>query len=155
MPQEPRHGEPKKWLKTSEGWVRAQLLLATLQEPPKRGSLRELLLRLFIMMREEAEFLKHRALVVMLVDKKQGGEAFDEYLKAAFPYLEVEKNREKSAVLEMLQKEVSRGPLAIKKVSAPNVRSRLHANHARSDKVLARIGPSIPLGDMANGKRRG
>jgi len=105
------------------------------------------------MMREEAEFLKWRSLVVMLIDKKQGGEAFDEYLKAAFPYLEVEKTREKSSIIEMLQKEVSRGPITIKKVSTPAVRSRLHGNKGRSDKVLARIGPTIPLGDTTDEKR--
>ncbi len=130
--------------------MRAQLLLATLREPPKSGSLRELVLRLLIMMKEEAEFLKWRALAVLLIDHSKGAEAFDAYTKAAFPYIEQEKSREKEDLLAMLRREVSRGPLTVKKVEKPKARSRLQAsydrNAARSDKVLSRIGATIPIG---------
>lgn len=131
--------------------MRAQLLLATLREPPKAGSLRELVLRLLIMMKEEAEYLKWRALAVLLLDHSKGGEAFDAYTKAAFPYMDQEKSREKDDLLKALQREVSRGPVAIKKVEQPKVRSRLHntcaRNTSRSDKVLSRIGATVPMGD--------
>lgn len=131
--------------------MRAQLLLATLREPPRKGTLRELVLRLLIIMKEEAEYLKWRAIAILQVDKSKGAEAFDEYTKAAFPYQERDKSREKEALLEMLRKEVSRGPLTIKKIEKPKVRSRLHAAYdrnasSRSDKVLSRIGTAIPLG---------
>ena len=130
--------------------MRAQLLLATLREPPKAGSLRELVLRLLITLKEEAEYLKWRALAMLLLDHSKGAEAFDAYTKAAFPYMEQEKSKQQEDILAALRREVSLGPLAIKKVGVPKVRSRLQAtcarNTARSDKVLSRIGSTIPTG---------
>ena len=136
---------------TSEGWVRAQILLATLREPPRKGSLRELVLRLLTTMKEEAEFLKWRAIGMLIIDKTKGAEAFDEYEKSAFPYIEKDKAKSHNDTIGILKREVARGPLAIKKLEKKKVRSRLHASYdqnasSRSDKVLWRIGSTTSVG---------
>jgi hypothetical protein len=100
------------------------------------------------MMKEEAEFMKWRAIATLMVDRVKGAEAFDEYAKSAFPYLEKERSKEKNDLIEALRREVANGPISIRKVGKPKAKSRLRAsydrNAIRSDKVLSKIGPVIP-----------
>lgn len=63
---------------------------------------------------EEIEHAKLRALAQILLDKDKGVEAFQDYMKTAFPYLETAKEREKSGWIAKLKEEVARGAMSIK-----------------------------------------
>lgn len=133
---------------TPEGWTRANILLQTLREPPPRGSVRESVLRLFIMQREEAEHAKFRALAQLLVDKDAGVKAFEEYFDTAFPYIKKEMQKQDMSLAKMLQREVERGALAVSRTNSDRkVRSRLRVKYQRSaelaNKVVDKVGTSM------------
>ena len=141
----------KKWITTPEGWTRASILFQTLREPPPRGSVRESVLRLFVMQKEEAEHAKFRALAQLLVDKEAGAKAFEEYFDAAFPHIKRELRKEDMSFAEILQKEVSHGGLSVQRLSSQKkVHSRLRRRYERrgpelADKVTSKIGAGMRL----------
>ncbi len=100
-------------------------MLRTLNAPPKKGSLRESALILLLMRLENIEHAKFRAQAQIYLDQKQGVEAFEEYMKIAFPYLESIKQREKSDHIKALEDWVKRGPLKVTPMLAPKMQSRL------------------------------
>lgn len=112
-------------MKTPEGWARATLLLKTLQAPPPAGSLQESVLILLLMRLESIEHAKFRALAQVQIDPKEGVDAFEDYMKIAFPYLDALKRRDRQEFLEILKKEVSKGALQITPVMPMEVKSRL------------------------------
>ena len=120
-----RHGEVGKWMKTPEGWVRANLLLRTLTVPPAKGTLRESALMLLMMKLETIEHTKFRALSQIIMDQEKGVEAFEEYMKLAFPYLESIKGRDKQMHIDILKQEISRGPMMVTPMQQPMAKSRL------------------------------
>lgn len=115
----------REWLETPEGWGRAQLLMSTLREPPKFGSVRETVLIMFTLMQERGNHARLRALVQSIVDKEKGVEAFEDYMKVAFPWIETAKGRERLDHMKKLMNEVKRGPLAVAPMAMPRVSSRL------------------------------
>jgi hypothetical protein len=122
-----------KWLGTPEGWARANLLLKTLRAPPQQGTLRESVLTLMMMKLEAIEHARFRALAQITIDKDKGVEAFEEYMKIAFPYLEASKRQERKGHIEKLQKEVSLGPMAVRALPGPpRMRSRVSEAKAAS-----------------------
>jgi len=139
----------KKWLTTPEGWARANILFQTLREPPPRGSVRESLLRLLVMQKEEAEHAKFRALAQLLVDKEAGAKAFEEYFDAAFPHIKKEMQETDMSLAKFLHREVERGGLAVRRIdSGRRVHSRLRVKYNKgsaemADKVMTRIGTSM------------
>lgn len=100
-------------------------MLKTLSAPPQRGSLRESVLILLMMKLETIEHARFRALAQITVDKNKGIEAFEEYMKIAFPYLEASKKQERKSSIEILKQEIGRGALVVKPVTSPNMRSRV------------------------------
>jgi hypothetical protein len=74
---------------------------------------------------ETIEHARFRALAQITIDKEKGVEAFEEYMKIAFPYLEATKKRERKHHIEKLQQEVSRGALVVQAVDNPLMRSRI------------------------------
>lgn len=88
-------------------------MLQTLQAPPKVGSLREWVLILLLHKLEDIEHARLRAVVQVLVDRKQGVEAFEDYMKIAFPYLEGRKRREKEDAKKLLASWITEGPLKV------------------------------------------
>lgn len=137
-------------MKTPEGWAKANLLLKTLQAPPQKGSLRESVLILLLMKLETIEHARFRALAQIIVDQKKGVDAFEEYMKIAFPYLEIAKSRDKEKHIEMLKKEVGRGPLAVKVLQQPVAKSRLKQRmisrtKQQSDKLYNKLGGTLPI----------
>lgn len=109
-------------------------MLKTLTAPPPRGSLRESVLILLMMKQETIEHARFRALAQITIDKNKGIEAFEEYMKIAFPYLEASKKQERSQHIEHLKREVSRGALVVKPVTNPNLKSRVAAAKASRSK---------------------
>ena len=59
------------------------------------------------------------------LDSEKGVEAFEEYMKAAFPYLEATKRREQDDIIEQLNKEAKQGPMSIKPLGQPTFKSKL------------------------------
>lgn len=118
--------------------MRASILFQTLREPPPKGSVRESILIMYVMHKEEAEHAKFRALAQLLVDKEAGVKAFEEYFDLAFPHVKKEAQREGMSLAKALQKEVSRGPIAVSKVGDnKKVRSRLKVRYNKRSKELA------------------
>jgi len=136
---------------TPEGWTRANILFQTLRKPPPRGSVRESVLRLLVMHKEEAEHAKFRALAQLLIDKEAGAKAFEEYFDIAFPHIKKELQEQDMSLAKLLQNEVSRGGLAVHKVgSTKRVRSRLKVKYnkrsaALADKVMTKVGAGMRL----------
>jgi hypothetical protein len=108
------------------------LLLATLQAPPRFGSLREWVLILTLHRLEDVEHAKFRALAQVTLDKDQGVKAFEDYMKIAFPYLEGRKKAQKDEAKGALKKWISEGAFKITPVVQNNIRSKLKT------RVLAR-----------------
>jgi len=135
--------EHKKWLATPEGWARCTLLLHTLRSPPEKDSLREVALTYFLQVRDDIEHAKLRASVQALIDPSKAKEAFDDYMRIAFPYLETVKQRDKNTLLEVLSQEVAKGGLTVteidtgkrKKAVAVTTVSREEYNKARQADV--------------------
>ena len=121
-------------MRTPEGWARANLLLQTLQAPPPSGSLQESVLILLLMRLESIEHAKFRALAQIELDPKAGVEAFDEYMKMAFPYLDAIKRRDQQDLMEHLKKEVARGAIQVTPVMPTKMKSRLKTRLQRRTK---------------------
>lgn len=115
----------REWLETPEGWGRAQLLMSTLKEPPRFGSVRETVLIMFTLMQERSNHARLRALVQSMVDKEKGVEAFEDYMKVAFPWIETAKGRERMDYMKKLLHEIKRGPLSVTPMAMPKASSRL------------------------------
>lgn len=122
----------------------ANLLLATLKEPPRTGTLRGFVLTMLLVKREENELAKWKAMVQAIVKPDAGPASWDAYFKTAFPWVEVAKGREKDDFIKRLKEEISRGPLEIKKQKDDKAfRSRLKAKVVSREEIIER--PPIPL----------
>lgn len=100
-------------------------MLRTLHAPPKKGSLRESALILLLMKLENIEHAKFRAQAQIFMDQEKGVEAFEEYMKIAFPYLESIKKRDRADHIKALEKWVKQGPMKVIPMVAPKLRSRM------------------------------
>jgi len=123
-------------------------MLQTLQAPPPRGSLQESALILLLMKQESIEHARFRALAQITIDNEKGVEAFEEYMKIAFPYLESAKSQDRKKFIDLLQKEASRGPIGVTAVPEPKIRSKLKRKMSsvtpemkqRADKLYKKLG---------------
>ena len=111
-------------------------MLRTLNAPPKKGSLRESALILLLMKLENIEHAKFRAQAQIFMDHEKGVEAFEEYMKIAFPYLESVKKREKADHIRALEDWVKTGPLKITPMLSPKMQSRMKHKIVTVDKKL-------------------
>lgn len=75
--------------------------------------------------RETIEHARFRALAQITIDKEKGIEAFEEYMKIAFPYLEASKKKERGDHIKALQHWVSKGPIGVQPLVMPKMKSRL------------------------------
>lgn len=111
-------------------------MLRTLRAPPQPGSVRESVLLMALMMEENIEHAKFRAAQQLQLDKDKGVEAFEEYMKIAFPYLDTVKRRDRAKFIEILQQELSRGPLRVSALAQPKLRSRLKQQQIRNRRTV-------------------
>jgi hypothetical protein len=93
---------------------------------------------LFVLKKEQIEHARLRALAQAVISKDKGKEAFDEYMKVAFPWLATTKRREKDDHLKVLFAEVKKGGLSIKPLWEEKMRSRL------KHRVVERDAPPPP-----------
>lgn len=138
-------------MRTPEGWTRVNILFQTLREPPPRGSVRESVLRLFVMQQEETEHAKFRALAQLLIDKEAGAKAFEEYFDIAFPHVKQESEKRDMSLAKLLQREVQQGGLSVQRMSSgKKVNSRLKVRYDQrsnelANKVLSTVGTSMRI----------
>ncbi len=89
---------------------------------------------MLLMRLESIEHAKFRALAQIEIDPKAGIEAFDEYMKMAFPYLDGMKRQERKGLLETLKREVARGAVVVTPIAMPKMKSRLKTRLTRREK---------------------
>jgi hypothetical protein len=94
----------------------------------------------FVLKKEYVEHARLRALATAIVNKEKAGEAFDEYRKEAFPWVETQTKRDNAAHAKLLQDEVKRGVLGIRPLWEANqqakVRSRMKTKVVAAEKPL-------------------
>lgn len=121
--------------------------------PPKKGTLRESALTLLLMKIESIEHAKFRALAQIIVDQEKGVDAFEEYMKLAFPYLEASQSRDKQQFIDILKQETSKGPMGVTAMQQPKSQSRLKkrivrntekTNPVRQGKLYDQLGKRVP-----------
>ena len=109
-------------------------MLKTLQVPPRPGSLREWVLILLLDRLEDVEHARFRALAQIIIDKDSGIEAFEDYMKIAFPSLQGRKQKQKEEAKAALMSWIQEGPLKVTPMVQPGAaRSRLKS------RVVARM----------------
>lgn len=109
-------------------------MLRTMQAPPPTGSLQEWVLISLIDKTEAIDLAKFRALAQLIVDKEKGVEAFEEYLKIAFPGFESRKQREREGMHKQLRQWTDSGPLQVVSLEEPTARSKLKTRMVRVTK---------------------
>ncbi len=82
---------------------------------------------LLILKKEQVEFARLRVLAQSIVNKDKGPEAYDEFRKMAFPWVETQRNRDRAEHIKLLKEEIKRGVLGITPLWENNrkIRSRL------------------------------
>jgi hypothetical protein len=94
------------------------MLYNTLQKPPPKGSLQEWVLILYLDRVEAIEHAKFRALAQILLvagsdDQSAGTEAFEDYMKQAFPNAETRKKKKQEDMMNALKEWVGLGALGV------------------------------------------
>jgi hypothetical protein len=106
---------------------------------------------LLMMKLETIEHSRFRALSQIIIDQEKGVEAFEEYMKLAFPYLEAVKSRDKEKYIDMLKREVARGPMLVTPMKQTQLRSRLKQRAAKrgsregADRLYKHMGDTLPI----------
>lgn len=106
-------------------------MLKTLQAPPPKGSLQECALILLLDRLEDIEHARFRALAQIVIDKEKGVEAFEDYLKLAFPSLALRKKEREQEIHKALKAWTGAGPLKVTPLSVPTGRSRMKMRVAK------------------------
>ncbi len=110
---------------------------------------------MLLMRLEDIEHAKLRALAQIFMDKEKGVEAFDDYMKKAFPYLDSIKNKEKSDHIKALERWVKSGPMKVTPLTTPKMQSRLKTKAAagpkkkfdekKADALYSKLGSTLPI----------
>lgn len=100
-------------------------MFSALREPPPKGSLRESVLLLYVLKKEEIQYMRDLAVAQILVSKEKGAEVFDKYTKTMFPWTEVAKTREEDQHKKILEQIVRAGPLTVRPMQEMKSKSRL------------------------------
>jgi hypothetical protein len=98
---------------------------------------------------ESIEHAKFRALAQIQISKKEGVEAFEEYMKLAFPYLAAVKQQKHAQAIKILEAEIKRGAFSIRPQAQPLMRSKLQS------RITSRKKPQSPEEADALYKRMG
>lgn len=90
---------------------------------------------LLVLKKEYIEYSRLRALAQSIINKEEGPKAFDEFKKAAFPWVETQAKRDREEHIKILQNEIKRGTLAIRPLwdATKQVRSRLKTKVVEAD----------------------
>ena len=99
---------------------------------------------LLILKKDHIEFTRLRALAQSFINKEKGPEAFDEFRRAAFPWVETQQKRDQQATIKILQDEIKKGALAIKGGLWDNTPTRAIKSRLRTKVVEADSAPRTP-----------
>jgi hypothetical protein len=113
---------------------------------------------MYVLKRDEMEHARLRALATAIINKEKAVEAFDDYMKAAFPWLETQKHRDRQDSIKLLNEEIKRnaGGFSIKPLWAEKnkIRSRLKTkvvegsiprSKKEMDSIYNKLGKTIPV----------
>lgn len=100
-------------------------MLATLREPPPRGSAQSYVLQALVIRKDQIEYMRTRALIQTLYDKEKANEALKDYREAQMPYYRKNQQDDRQRHIKLLMQEVSRGPIGIAPVMTKQVKSKL------------------------------
>lgn len=87
---------------------------------------------------ESIEHARFRALAQILISKEHGTEAFEEYMKLAFPYLEATNRKRNEEAIRVMEQEIKRGPLVVKPQQTTVLKSKMQS------RILSRKKPLTP-----------
>lgn len=106
------------------------------KEPPRPGSLKEVLFIMIQMKRELARFHETLVITQAVRDDDSGDatqKAFETYRDSLMPYLRKELKVEQERVIQALRDEAGKGPLQVTPITNPSVaRSKLKQDLARA-----------------------
>ena len=99
-----------------------------------------------ILRMEEIEAAKTRALLQGLLKAEEGPNAWKDFFRLAFPWVETAKKRDEKDIIKRLQEEVARGPLSITPQQEQRYRSRLKTTPipAPLNDVAKRLASKLP-----------
>lgn len=130
-------------------------MFSTLREPPKKGSLRESVLLLYVLKREDISYMRDLAVAQMQISKEKGVELFNEYRQKMFPWVDKAQEREKDFHKNLLAQIVKNGPISVTPLHTPQAKSRLvqrkervettPAQRKRQNDLYKKLGKSIPV----------
>jgi len=109
---------------------------------------------MLIIQKDRIEHAATRMLTQSQINPEAGPKSYDEYVKIRYPYLETAKKREHDDAIARLNAEVKKGPMVIRPMGEPNIKSKLHKKIQRSDlekpsdvssRLMKKIGRSLPL----------
>lgn len=100
-------------------------MLATLREPPPRGSVQDIILQALIVKKDQIEYAKTKVIVQTLFDKEKAQEALEEYRDLQFPYYQGVQRKEREANIKRLMAEVTQGAMTVTPLWSPKVKSKL------------------------------
>jgi len=115
------------------------------KEPPRPGSLLEVLFIMIQMRRELARFQETMVIVQAARDDDTGDatqKAFENYRNTLMPYLKKELDEERKRVINALREEANKGPMSVSPSMSPTMaRSKLR-QELHKVKSAARYGGS-------------
>lgn len=89
---------------------------------------------LYVSRLEEIEMARFHALAQVIVDAEHGMEAYESYLRVAFPGFEGRKKRSEDEFKQQLKDWVDTGPLKVVPMQAPQMKSKLRTRSAKVTK---------------------
>lgn len=96
------------------------MLRQTLQAPPPKGSLQEWALIFLLDRIEDIEHARFRALAQIIIDKEVGVEAFEDYMRIAFPSMQQRKKKRDDVMKDALAAWIGSGPLSMTPMNVPS-----------------------------------
>lgn len=114
---------------------------------------------MYVLKREHVEHGRLRALATAIINKEKAGEAFDDYMKTAFPWLQTQKGKQHQESIDQLKAEIKRASkgYAIRPLweQKSKVRSRLKTkvvegsipkkSKKEMDALYSKLGKTIPV----------
>ena len=109
---------------------------------------------LYVLKREEREYMRDLSLAQIQLNKDKGAERFNEFRKLMFPWIETAKARDDDEHKRVLKEVIGRGPLVVKATSQQRVKSRLvqrvdgqrqQLTKEQQNELYKRLGKSIPV----------
>ncbi len=100
------------------------MYLEHLQQYPPKGSLQETALLLTYFKRQEAVLLRDVAILQALKPDKTAIERFEDYKKAAFPFVEGGRKEEQKRIANALEQVRTMGPMIIEPIEEQPRRKR-------------------------------